>query len=546
MAERTRTADRPVRTGRVERYARIVEFLSKHGFAVLEDRISHGGPDDREVAAPLREALEELGTVFIKLGQFVWAQSASLPPAYRSELAKLDDEVPPSPTADIRAVIERNLEAPVDELFASFDDAPIGSASIGQVHSATLRDGREVVVKVKKPGVDDLVRTDLGILGTLVARLQPHWRLLRDLRADQLMPEFEHTLDAELDYASEAASTRTFGEHFAGDPGIEIPRIVDDLTRGDVICETRLSGTPIGKAVGSLDARARTELVDRIVVLLLEPGLTAGPFHADPHAGNLLVTGSGALGVLDFGKVGRLGKRDQRRLISMLAAVGMRDPDRLTTALLAVAGTSRPIAESRIAVGVDLLLQRYGNAAIGGIGFGKAAEELLELFRANGLTLPGRIVLFFKALAKGEGLIRDVDPDARFGDLLRPVLGRIAFEKVAGGDAAERLLSWAIGSGAALADLPVRLDRLLTTAADGDLRVWTRLDELPEVAARLEGMADRLAAAVLVAAAMIGGAVVLEAYRPPLPRGVGAVAWILLGILLSFVVRSASRRMRRG
>lgn len=361
--------------GRLARYEAILSITAKHGFAVLEDRISHGAVEPEVGAVQLREALEELGTVFIKLGQFVSAQSANLPAAYREELAKLDDDVPALPADVMRSRIEASLGEPVATLFASFDDRPLGSASIGQVHAATLPDGREVVVKVRKPGVEELVALDLAILREWVQRLQPHWRLLRDLRADELMPEFARTLEAELDYEGEASHTRFFARHFEEDTRMAVPTVVVDRTRSDVICETRLRGEPLLDGAERLDEAARGDLVAAIVTLVVEPGLTSGTFHADPHAGNLLLTDDHRLGVLDFGKTGRLGRDDRDAILAMMIALGSRDADRLATALLRLTPARRPVDARTVAGGIDLLLHRYGDATLSGIRFRRRAER---------------------------------------------------------------------------------------------------------------------------------------------------------------------------
>lgn len=201
----TSKSSAPAPGSSVDRYARILNVLAKHGFVVLEQEVVHQHDRDEVRAAQLRMALEELGPLFIKLGQFIASQSVALPQPYRLELAKLQDDVPPISADLIEAVIVRSLGRGVGDLFASFDGKPLGSASVGQVHAARLADGRDVVVKVKKPGVDDLVATDLSILDRFVRRLSPHVAFLRDMHADDLLPEFERAMRAELDYAAEAA-----------------------------------------------------------------------------------------------------------------------------------------------------------------------------------------------------------------------------------------------------------------------------------------------------------------------------------------------------
>jgi ubiquinone biosynthesis protein len=262
------------------------------------------------------------------------------------------------------------------------------------------------------------------------------------------------------------------------------------------------------------------------VRLVLEPGLTIGVFHADPHAGDLLLTENGALGVLDFGKVGKLTPRDRHQILAAFLAIGSRDADRLTTALLGLSDGAGVGNDDELSLRIGALLDRYADAAIGKIGFEQAMADLIGLFWSHSLVMPGRIILFFKALSMSEGLIRTIEPDARFGQLLAPVMKRVLLERIIGAEALHRLASWAFHTGAALADLPARGDAALTAATTGELRVRTQLEELAPALSRVEAMVDRLSAAVLVAAAIIGLALLVQVYRPQLPSGIAAVAWV--------------------
>jgi ubiquinone biosynthesis protein len=225
-----------------QRYREIVAVLARHGSGVVDDRMLKHETKEQARAEHLRLACEELGTLFIKLGQVLSTRSDILPPAYRTELAKMQDDVPPLPTELIAEVIEEDLRAAPAAIFSRFDDTPLGSASIGQVHAARLTDGREVVVKVRKPGVDEIVRIDLEILTSLVNEWSPRIPALVEYDAKGLLTEFGDSLRAELDYGREATNEEFFRAIFKSDHGFNIPDVIEQCTRGRVLTEERMQG----------------------------------------------------------------------------------------------------------------------------------------------------------------------------------------------------------------------------------------------------------------------------------------------------------------
>ena len=231
-----------------QRYREIVTVLARHGFGVVDGRVVKHEAKEQARAEHLRLACEELGTLFVKLGQVLSTRSDILPPAYRTEFAKLQDDVPPLPTEQITEVIEEDLRAAPAAVFSRFDDTPLGSASIGQVHAARLADGREVVVKVRKPGAEEIVRVDLDILTSLIDEWSPHIPALVEHDAKGLLAEFGDTLRAELDYGREAANEELFRAIFKDDHGFIIANVIEQYTRGSVLTEERVQGRPVSTA----------------------------------------------------------------------------------------------------------------------------------------------------------------------------------------------------------------------------------------------------------------------------------------------------------
>jgi ubiquinone biosynthesis protein len=267
-----------------ERYREILATLARHGIGVVDDEFIKHEAGDQARAEHLRRACEELGTMFVKLGQMLSTRGDLLPEAYRTELAKLQDEVVPLPANVITGVIREDLGAAPDKLFAFFDVQPLGSASIGQVHAARLFDGREVVLKVRKPCVEQVVQIDLEILAGLIEEWSPRFPVLEQYDARGLLREFSDVLRAELDYGREAANVKFFRNVFANEPGFKIPVVIQELSKKRVLTEERVEGRKPSD-IADLPKRRRAAVARRIARFVLEPAFERGVFYADPHPG---------------------------------------------------------------------------------------------------------------------------------------------------------------------------------------------------------------------------------------------------------------------
>ncbi|MDB5073728.1 MAG: transporter, partial [Candidatus Eremiobacteraeota bacterium] len=342
-----------------ERYREIVATLARHGFGIVGDYfVEDDAERDRSRAERLRQACEELGPMFIKLGQMLSTRGDLLPEAYRAELAKLVDDVPPLPADVIAQVIREELGAAPEAIFAVFDPEPLASASIGQVHTARLVDGRDVVVKVRKPGVEPLVRIDLEILAELIDTWAPRLAGLKQYDARGVLREFSESLLAELDYRREAANERFFRSVFSNETGFSIPDVIGEYSTVRVLTHERVEGRKVSDVAG-LSNRRRAAVSQRIARFVLEPAFEHGMFYADPHSGNLLIQDDGSLAVVDFGTVGRLTPEARRRVAGMFLAISRRDAERLTDRLIDVTSPRRPIDRPQLTSDVERLLERY-------------------------------------------------------------------------------------------------------------------------------------------------------------------------------------------
>jgi ubiquinone biosynthesis protein len=534
------------RPSKSQRYREIVAVLARHGIGTLGEQF---GKDEEERnrlrAEHVRLACEELGTTFIKLGQTLSTRGDLLPEPYRRELQKLQDAVPPVSTAEIATVIRDELGAPPEELFASFDRRPLASASIGQVHAARLSDGRHVVVKVRKPGVEEIVETDLDILNDLAESWTERFPALRQYDLPAMVREFGDTLRNELDYQREAGNVRFFRRVLEDQRGYALPQVISEYSTSRVIVLTQLEGTKPADAA-SLPKRKRVAIARRIGRFVLEPAFSHGVFHADPHGGNFLITADGALAVVDFGMTGRLTPEARRRVADIFIAMDRGDAGRLADRIIEVAAPTHPIDRAALAAEIDRLLERYIPATLEELHFGEALGELLELVRRFGLRLPGSLALLFKALAMTEGLLESIDPDASLNDHLEPLVEKLMYGQLGGDDWVERARESALDAAELSIELPRRLDRVMGEVERGNIRVWARIENVEHMLSRFEHTVERANLTMLAAACIVGLAIVLVFFKPQgVERWIGVVFWAGVAIAFFVALRTAFATLRR-
>ncbi len=533
------TAPEPPRS-KDERYREIVATLARHGFGIVGDHfVGDDAERERSRAERMRLACEELGTMFIKLGQMLSTRGDLLPEAYRLELAKLVDDVPPLPADVITQVIREELGAAPETIFAFFDPAPLGSASIGQVHSARLVDGRDVVVKVRKPGVETLVQIDLEILADLIETWAPRLPGLNQYDAKGVLREFSDSLLAELDYRREAANERFFRSIFSNEPGFSIPDVIGEYSTGRVLTHERVDGRKVSDVSG-LSNRRRAAVSQRIARFVLEPAFEHGVFYADPHSGNLMIQEDGSLAIIDFGTVGRLTPEARRRVAGMFLAISRRDAERLTDRVIEVTAPRHPIDRPQLTSDVERLLGQFVDVSFDDVPLGNALGELLHILRRHQLRLPSNLAALIKALVMCEGILQSLDPESSLADYLQPMAGKLVYQGIAGGDnAVERLRDSALDAAQLSIELPRRIDRVLGEIERGNLRVWTRVEDVDVLTKRLEHMVERANATILAAACIVGLAIVLQIYHPQgWQQWIGVVVWIALVAAIAATVRT--------
>lgn len=548
------------------RYREIAATLRRHSLGFMVGllgigRISpfrrNGGGRGADGAEPstgesspehLRRALEELGPTFIKLGQLLSTRSDLLPPAYVDELAKLQDSAPPVPVAEIRAVIRRELGAEPEELFATFDDRPLASASIGQAHTATLADGTEVVVKVRRPGAVARVLEDLEILQNLAARAARGWGPAREFDATGIVEEFAQTIRAELDYLQEGRNAERFAESFEDEDDVVIPRVFWEHTTSRVLTLERMRGMNIGDAE-ALDAAGvdRKRVARRGADIVLKMTFEDRFFHADLHPGNLFIHDDGTIALIDFGMVGVIGEELRGQLSGLFVGLVRGNAELLAGTLTSMSTGTTPVDRETLREDLRVFLAKYRLRSLRETPFARMMADLYAILRAHRLRLPREMALLFKALLLIESLAHRLDPEFRLGDSLEPYAERLARERMSATAIARRLARAGADLGEVALEAPGVLRRLLDSADGDGLQVHLRAAELEPLVARTERIGNRLVAGMISAALITGvGGIVTSERRfrrwedTLLGTGLGVI-----GALGGYLAYTAAQRRRR-
>jgi ubiquinone biosynthesis protein len=400
MGARLERVKRAVYVTRVARRGGIVRVLRELG--VVGSR-----PATREAAEEFRQALEELGTTYIKLGQLLSSRPDLLPDVYIEELGKLVDEVPPVPFAEIERVIDEDLSG---DTFARIDPEPVATASVAQIHSALLKTGREVIVKVRRPGIEDQVELDLALLRSSAATLERRSERAYLLQARALADELEVHLRGELDFVEEANNTELIARTLEEWPDLVVPQVIRPYVTERVLVLERIDGRKVEASHGLVPERAR-DLARQLFRAYVHQVTVEGIYHADPHRGNVLLTGDGRLALVDFGLLGRLDDDTRRKLALLLVAVAQNRADDVADLILGLSRTSLASDEAAFLLELRRKLPRYHRRPLSAIRAGEALADLQRVSFEYGISLPTTFALVGKTLAQADSIARVLDPE---------------------------------------------------------------------------------------------------------------------------------------
>jgi ubiquinone biosynthesis protein len=508
-------APRPLRDLRrradvIRRYRELIRLLRAEGFGPWPAPAGVEAREAEPVGVRIRRVLEGAGGVYVKLGQIASTRVDLLPPEVCGELAKLANRVPPEPAERIREVIEAELGRPVEDAFAEFDWEPLAAASIGQTHPARLASGEAVVVKVQRPDIARVMERDLAALALVANVAEQRTALGRNVRSGEVLAQFAASLREELDFRREARAMTEMAALIAADPtpgGVRVPAVHAELCTARVLVQERFEGFTLSDADALAATGADREALARsLMAATMAQVMRYGLFHADPHPGNIFVlsteTGAGALGLIDFGAVGRLDPLQRAAVVDMLAGLVRWDIPLIRDAI-------ERMAETRAAVSADRLERAIARLLTDDIGPGGEVgagvlQDLVPLLGEFGITLPGDLVLLSRALVTLDGTLGVVQPGLSIIAAAMEAAGPEARPVV---DPSQMVRDELTAAAFRLRRLPDRVDRITALAARGDLRLRTVVSEDDDRVVRT--LANRALLVATGAAFLVASAVLL-------------------------------------
>lgn len=501
-------------------------FLSPN-FWIRKDR----GPR----AVRIRRTLEDLGPIFVKFGQALSTRRDLLPEDVADELAKLQDRVPPFSSSEARKIIEQELGKPIEESFFEFDETPLASASIAQVHAARLPGGEDVIVKVLRPNVEDRIHQDIRLLYELARLAQKFWADGKRLRAVEVVAEFEKTILDELDLVREGANASELRRNFEDSKILYVPLVYWDLTREKVLVMERIYGIPIGDIERLRDEGVNFRLLaERGVEIFFTQVLRDNFFHADMHPGNIFAKPDSSYIAVDFGIVGSLSFADQHYLAYNLLAFFNRDYRRVAELHIESGWVPKGTRVDELESGIRAVCEPIFEKPISQISYGHLLLRLFQAARRFNAEIQPQLVLFQKTLLNIEGLGRELYPELDLWKTAKPFLEKWFAEQVGPRAAFNKVKKQLPEWGEAMPEIPSLVHRVLTGAARGDLELNLKKDPLEHI--RLElWRGNRRAIRAISGAAFIVSAAILTGMsgylsNPAQPLPPLAIASCLLGL----------------
>ena len=507
------------------RLRHIAEILARNGLGMLLDQTELGRflprgwrrkmeRPDRDIARMsiperVRHTLEDLGPTYIKMGQLLSGRGDLLPAGYIEELTKLLDSAPPFPYEDVVKIITTELGQRPEVIFDIFEPTPVAAASIGQVHRAVLHNGDRVVVKVQRPNIERIVRSDLDLLLRQARFLERRSEAASSYNMVENIEELTYSLMNELDYTSEAHNIDRFSQAYADDPNLRIPKVYWEYTTKRVVVMEEIEGIQLT----DLD-RLRREGYDLPAIaeigtdFYLRQIFEDGFFHADPHPANLMIAGN-QFAPLDFGMVGFLSQRMREDMGDMLVGVITQNTEQVVTVMVRMGIISRATNLRELERDLNRMLIRYLGLPLQQMDIGRILGEVLSISFMHHIRLPADLAMLIRTMIILNGLGRQLDPDYQLVPALEPFVRRLVQDKLSikriGGNALRSFTS----INTLIQRLPNRLDDLWDQLDGGDLTVGVSVRDLRMIIQRVDRIANRMAFAIIVAALIIGSALIL-------------------------------------
>ncbi|HYC37861.1 MAG TPA: AarF/UbiB family protein [Usitatibacter sp.] len=506
----------------LQRYKQIAALLWKYGRsdlvnqlgideAVAEERKGELSAAGRGNASQLADDLEAMGPTFVKLGQILSGRPDLLPPAYIEALTRLQDSVKPFSDAEALKIVEDELGARISKAFLRFDPEPLAAASLGQVHRAALRDGREVVVKVQRPNIASQIADDFEVLAEMAGMLEGHSEWMRRRRIRAIIEELRVSISHELDYEREAQNLVAMGANLAEFDRLYVPQPIADYCTRRVLTMEFVSGTKITK----LSPLARMEmdgaaLADQLFAAYLKQVLVHGLFHADPHPGNVFITDNGYLALLDLGMVGRTTPGLQEQLLRVLIAVSEGKAETATEVIARMSETGPDFNRVEFDRKVGQIISEQHGLNIQQINVGRTLLAVTGTAADHSVYVPSQLTLLAKTLLQLDQVGKTLDPEFDPNAAIRRHSTAIMSDRMQKQSTTGSVMASVLEMKDFVAGLPARLNRIMDAVGNRELEVKVHAMEAGLMMEGLQKVANRITSGLILAALIIGAALLMR------------------------------------
>jgi predicted unusual protein kinase regulating ubiquinone biosynthesis (AarF/ABC1/UbiB family) len=513
-----------ITSNHLQRYKQIAMLLWKYGRSdlvkqmELDDTMDPGtrdnapsDPEQAKLPEQLADDLEAMGPTYVKLGQILASRPDILPQAYIEALTRLQDKVKPFPYEQVEEIVEADIGARVSKLFQRFDPTPIAAASLGQVHSAALRDGREVVVKVQRPDIIKHIADDFEVLAQIADFLQKHTELGKRHRFTEMLEEFRLSIQEELNYEREAQNLATMGENLAEFERITVPQPVDDYCSRRVLTMDYVRGSKITK----LGPVARMEmdgsaLAEELFRAYLKQVLVDGLFHADPHPGNVFLTDDNRIALLDLGMVGRTTPDMQEALLKLLIAISEGKSEQAGDVIIQISDCDHDFETVPFKRRIGQVIARQQGASLAQINVGRTLLEVAGIAGDMGIYVPSQLTMLGKTLLQLDEVGKTLDPEFDPNAAIRRNVAELMSKRMKKTASQGSVLASMLEMKEFFAGLPARLNRIMDAVGNRELEVKVRAMDTPLVMQGLEKIANRITSGLVLAALIIGAALLMR------------------------------------
>ena len=547
------------RNKKIKRTFRIIQVLTKYGFEDLiarsgikkwrtsSDSLKAGSKEDisGSVYERIRMVLEELGPAYVKFGQMFSSREDLLPKELTAELQKLQDKADIQ-EMHIRDKLQTELDIQIDSFFSEIEEKPFAAASISQIYKARLLSGEDVVLKVKRDNIQEMIEADLLIMRDLIRYLEEYKEELKKINLGHILDTFAVSINQELSFVNEFSNIQQFSRNFSGNNLIYVPGIYKELSNNNILCMGLVTGIKV------TDTKTLTQNgFDLVAIaqagfdLYMEQVLEHGFFHADPHPGNLFVTYDGRIAFIDFGLMGSMMPKDKEDLEQFVVFLMQKDIEQLLKTIKRIAVKYNVSDEKKLERELYNLVTRTASASLEAINIGEITNQMKSIFQENEIIMPEHMYLLMKGIALIEGIGRTLYPEMNIMEMMQPYANTIIQKKLSMQNMLLQGLKTAKNLTETFSALPEDIGEVLQKLKNNELKITHEVNGIKEMTHAFKGTMDHIVLALIIAALSIGSAILVMADLPPKVYGIpvlGFAGFVISAVLGLTIIISILRK----